>query len=191
MLGADHDGAARLGAGPRNLLVAPRWRYCCRRPARPKGASLPVRSAGNHCDAIRLTVRPVAGRRSVAVAPLVWGAEYRALQAVSEGWREAACNEAGLGEVALQPMSICYTAQQGLPMARVAQPVVAWYGDLDFFPHFAAFIRRGIVTVTVSFGAPVTCTAATDRKLMAKELEMAVRHMTVDALRHRTVNASS
>jgi 1-acyl-sn-glycerol-3-phosphate acyltransferase len=104
---------------------------------------------------------------------------------------EAACNEAGLGEVALQPMSICYTAQQGLPMARVDQPVVAWYGDLDFFPHFAAFIRRGAVTVTVSFGAPVACTAATDRKLMAKELETAVRSMTVNALRHRAVTATS
>jgi 1-acyl-sn-glycerol-3-phosphate acyltransferase len=98
---------------------------------------------------------------------------------------EAACNEAGLGEVALQPMSICYTAQQGLPMARVNQPVVAWYGDLDFFPHFAAFIRRGAVTATVSFGTPITCTADTDRKLMAKELETDVRRMTVNALRHR------
>jgi 1-acyl-sn-glycerol-3-phosphate acyltransferase len=103
---------------------------------------------------------------------------------------EAACSGAGLGEVALQPMSICYTAQRGLPMARVDQPVVAWYGDLDFFPHFAAFIRRGTVTATISFGAPVTCNAATDRKLMAKELETAVRRMTVDALRHRTIAAA-
>jgi 1-acyl-sn-glycerol-3-phosphate acyltransferase len=104
---------------------------------------------------------------------------------------EPACAKAGLGEVALQPMSICYTAQQGLPMARNNQPVVAWYGDLDFFPHFAAFIRRGAVTVTVSFSAPVTCTAATDRKLLAKELETKVRQMTVNALRHREIAAVS
>ena len=99
---------------------------------------------------------------------------------------ETACAEAGLGEVTLQPMSICYTAQQGLPTTRTDQPLVAWYGDLDFFPHFVAFIRRGTVTVTVSFGAPVTCTAATDRKLLAKELETEVRRMTSNALRHRT-----
>jgi 1-acyl-sn-glycerol-3-phosphate acyltransferase len=98
---------------------------------------------------------------------------------------ETACAEAGLGEVTLQPMSICYTAQQGLPATRTDQPLVAWYGDLDFFPHFAAFIRRAAVTVTVSFGAPVTCTAATDRKLLAKELETDVRRMTSNALRHR------
>jgi 1-acyl-sn-glycerol-3-phosphate acyltransferase len=98
---------------------------------------------------------------------------------------EAACSEAGLGEIQLQPMSICYTAQQGLPMARTDQPLVAWYGDLDFFPHFAAFIRRGAVDVAVSFGEPVTCTAATDRKRLAKELESSVRRMTANALRHR------
>lgn len=104
---------------------------------------------------------------------------------------ETACTEAGLGEVALQPMSICYTAQRGMPMGRIEQPVVAWYGDLDFFPHFAAFIRRGVVNVAVSFGEPVTCGADTDRKLLAKELEAAVRRMTVDSLRHRAVKAGA
>ncbi|HVV79894.1 MAG TPA: lysophospholipid acyltransferase family protein [Pseudolabrys sp.] len=98
---------------------------------------------------------------------------------------EAACNGAGLGEVTLQPMSICYTAQRGLPTARNDQPIVAWYGDLDFFPHFAGFIRRGVVDVTVSFGDAVACRADTDRKLLAKELEGKVRQMTANALRHR------
>lgn len=104
---------------------------------------------------------------------------------------ETACAEARLGEVAIQPMSICYTAQQGLPTTRTDQPLVAWYGDLDFFPHFAAFIRRGAVTVTVSFGALINCTAATDRKLLAKELETDVRRMTVNALRHRNETAAT
>jgi 1-acyl-sn-glycerol-3-phosphate acyltransferase len=70
-------------------------------------------------------------------------------------------------------------------MARNDQPIVAWYGDQDFFPHFAAFIRRGIVTVTVSFAEPITCAADADRKLLAKELEGKVRQMTTKALRHR------
>lgn len=98
---------------------------------------------------------------------------------------EAACNDAGLGEVLLQPMSICYTGQYGLPMARTDQPIVAWYGDLDFFPHFAAFIRHGAVDAAVSFGAPITCSATADRKLVAKELETTVRRLTASALRHR------
>jgi 1-acyl-sn-glycerol-3-phosphate acyltransferase len=98
---------------------------------------------------------------------------------------EAACNEAGLGEVLLQPMSICYVAQMGLPMARADQPVVAWYGDLDFFPHFAGFIRRGAVDVAVSFGTPVKADASADRKLVAKELETTVRRMSAEALHRR------
>ena len=104
---------------------------------------------------------------------------------------ETACAEAGLGEVAIQPASICYTAQQGLPMGRTGQPLVAWYGDLDFFPHFAAFIRTGAVTATVSFGAPLTCTATTDRKALTRELEANVRRMTSNALRHRTTSAAA
>jgi 1-acyl-sn-glycerol-3-phosphate acyltransferase len=98
---------------------------------------------------------------------------------------EAACNEAGLGEVLLQPMSICYTAQHGLPMARNDQPLVAWYGDLDFFPHFVAFIRHGAVDAAVSFGAPIAADATADRKVVAKELETTVRRMTAAALHQR------
>jgi 1-acyl-sn-glycerol-3-phosphate acyltransferase len=98
---------------------------------------------------------------------------------------EAACNEAGLGEVLLQPMSICYTAQHGLPMARNDQPLVAWYGDLDFFPHFTGFIRHGAVDATVSFGEPIAADATADRKRVAKDLETTVRRMTAAALHRR------
>jgi 1-acyl-sn-glycerol-3-phosphate acyltransferase len=98
---------------------------------------------------------------------------------------EAACSQSGLGEVLLQPMSICYTAQYGLPMARTDQPLVAWYGDLEFFPHFAAFIKRGVVDVAVSFGEEVAADASADRKAVARELEAVVRRMTAAALHQR------
>ncbi len=100
---------------------------------------------------------------------------------------EAACNEAGLGTVTLQPMSICYTSFQGIPMGRQRRPVVAWYGDLDFFPHFAQFLRTGVVDVVVSFGAPITAKAEDDRKIVARALELAVRTMTASALRGRPI----
>src|SRR4051812_38142137 len=103
---------------------------------------------------------------------------------------EAACKQMRLGEVLLQPMSICYTAQNGLPMARNDQPLVAWYGDLDFFPHFANFIRRGAVDVTVSFGRPVTAAAGADRKALTQELEADVRGMTAAALHPRSSRQS-
>lgn len=98
---------------------------------------------------------------------------------------EAVCTEARLGEVLLQPMAICYTAQNGLPMARNVQPLVAWYGDLDFFPHFADFIKRGTVDVTVSFGTPMTAAAGANRKALTQELEKTVRAMMTEALHPR------
>ena len=91
--------------------------------------------------------------------------------------------EAGLGEVLLQPMSICYTAQHGMAMTMRKRPIVAWYGDLDFFPHFTSFIRNGVVDVSVSFGTPVAVDAGHTRKEVAKALEPAVRHRTDAASR--------
>src|SRR5262245_62906419 len=33
--------------------------------------------------------------------------------------------------ILMQPMSICYTGQHGVPMGRQHRPLVAWYGDLE------------------------------------------------------------
>lgn len=103
---------------------------------------------------------------------------------------ETACLDAGLGEVTLQPMSICYTTFQGIPMGRTKRPIVAWYGDLDFFPHFAQFLAQGVVDVVVSFGAPMAAKADDDRKEVAHRLEYAVRSMTASVLRGRPVAAA-
>ena len=103
---------------------------------------------------------------------------------------ETACNDAGLGEVTLQPMSICYTAFHAIPMGRQRRPVVAWYGDLDFFPHFAGFLARGVVDAVVSFGEPIVVTAEHDRKDVTRRLEIAVRTLTASALRGRPLPAA-
>lgn len=99
------------------------------------------------------------------------------------GAAEAACRDAGRGAIQVQPMSIAYTRQYGLPMGHQMRPLAAWYGDLDFFPHFAAFLRHGAVDAVVTFGEPVEATADADRKAMAKRLENTVRAMTTAALR--------
>jgi 1-acyl-sn-glycerol-3-phosphate acyltransferase len=104
---------------------------------------------------------------------------------------ETACNDAGLGEVTLQPMSICYTAFHAIPMGRQRRPLVAWYGDLDFFPHFAGFLARGVVDAVVSFGEPIVVTAEHDRKDVTRRLEIAVRALTASALRGRPLSATA
>ncbi len=97
---------------------------------------------------------------------------------------EEACARAAVGAVAVQPLSVCYVAQQGLPMGRQMRPLAAWYGDLDFFPHFREFIRRGVVDAVVSFGTPEAIAAGSDRKNVTRALEMTVRTLTVRALRN-------
>jgi 1-acyl-sn-glycerol-3-phosphate acyltransferase len=96
---------------------------------------------------------------------------------------DAAANSAGA--IQIQPMSIGYTGQQGIPMGRQNRPLVAWYGDLDFMPHFKTFVARGAVDAVVSYGEPFAADAVTDRKAMTKRLEGDVRRLNAATLRDR------
>src|SRR5262249_48690085 len=90
-------------------------------------------------------------------------------------------------KILIQPMSVSYVGQHGMPMGRQHRPLVAWYGDLDFMPHIRAFIEQGAVDALVSYGEPVPSDRQGDRKTMSKRLEMAVRCLTAAALRGRTM----
>src|SRR5664279_2090287 len=85
--------------------------------------------------------------------------------------------------ILIQPMSIGYTGQHGIPMGRQHRPLVAWYGDLDFMPHIKDFIARGAVDAVVSYGDPIEADGAADRKAMTKSLESAVRRLNTATLR--------
>ncbi|HLA21266.1 MAG TPA: lysophospholipid acyltransferase family protein [Pseudolabrys sp.] len=88
--------------------------------------------------------------------------------------------------ILIQPMSICYTGLNGIPMGRQHRPTVAWYGDLDFMPHIKAFIKRGAVDAVISYGEPMAADGTADRKAMTRSLEGAVRAITSATLRGRT-----
>ena len=87
--------------------------------------------------------------------------------------------------ILIQPMSICYTGLNGIPMGRQHRPTVAWYGDLDFIPHIKALLARGAIDAVVGYGDPVAADGSTDRKALAKSLEGAVRTITAANLRGR------
>jgi 1-acyl-sn-glycerol-3-phosphate acyltransferase len=87
--------------------------------------------------------------------------------------------------IVIQPMSICYTGLNGIPMGRQHRPTVAWYGDLDFMPHIKAMLQRGALDAVVTYGEPVVADANSDRKAMTKSLEGAVRQITSATLRGR------
>jgi 1-acyl-sn-glycerol-3-phosphate acyltransferase len=87
--------------------------------------------------------------------------------------------------IVIQPMSICYTGINGMPMGRRCRPLIAWYGDLDFLPHIKTLMTTGAVDAVVTFGEPLTADGTTDRKAMAKTLEGTVRELTSATLRGR------
>jgi 1-acyl-sn-glycerol-3-phosphate acyltransferase len=87
--------------------------------------------------------------------------------------------------ILIQPMSICYTAINGIPMGRQHRPLIAWYGDLDFMPHIKTLMNRGAVDAVVTFGQPIAADGTTDRKAMTKTLESNVRMLAASTLRGR------
>src|SRR5882672_9764529 len=77
---------------------------------------------------------------------------------------DEAAAHGGADAIQIQPMSIGYTGQQGIPMGRQHRPLVAWYGDHDFMPHIKTFIARGAVDAVVTYGEPVAADGTADRK---------------------------
>lgn len=104
---------------------------------------------------------------------------------------EEAAARGGPDGILLQPMSITYTGQQGIPMGRQHRPLVAWYGDLDFIPHIKTFIERGAVDANVSYGEPVRTDGTVDRKTMTKQLEDSVRRLLATSLRGRALSTQA
>ena len=95
----------------------------------------------------------------------------------------AADTATGGAKVWIQPMSIAYVSQQGIPLGRHLRPRAAWYGKMSLVPHIGGIVRTGAVDVVVTFGEPVAYDAATDRKELARTLETSIRSLTVAALR--------
>ncbi len=85
--------------------------------------------------------------------------------------------------VTVQPLSLAYVRQRGLPIGRALRERVAWYGDNDLIPHVAGVLTSGDIEVVVSWGEPVAYDMTADRKIVTREAENAVRRMTTAALR--------
>ena len=97
--------------------------------------------------------------------------------------RDAIVAAGDVPQIWVQPLSIAYVAQQGIPLGRHLRPRVACYGKMKLFPHIGAIARSGAVDVTVTWGEPVAYSGETDRKALARDLEGAIRRHTVTALR--------
>lgn len=67
----------------------------------------------------------------------------------------------------VQPVSITYTALDGMPMGRALRPFYAWYGDMDLASHLWQALGLGRATVVVQFHDPVTLEDFSSRKALA------------------------
>ncbi len=87
--------------------------------------------------------------------------------------------------VPVQPVSIIYGGHRNLPMTRRQRPLYAWYGNMELVPHLWAALTHGPIEIKVICHPPVTATGAGDRKTLARNAEIAVRHGLVSALHGR------
>lgn len=94
------------------------------------------------------------------------------------------------GEIWIQPLSLAYVSQQGIPLGRYLRPRAAWYGKMSLIPHIARIARLGAVDVVVTWGEPVAYNGETDRKLLARDLETTIRGFTIAALRGKPLASS-
>ena len=90
---------------------------------------------------------------------------------------------AGNDKVWIQPLSIAYVSQQGIALGRHLRPRAAWYGKMKLTQHIGKIVRTGAVDVSVTWGEPIAYDGAIDRKVLARQLESAVRRTTIAALR--------
>jgi 1-acyl-sn-glycerol-3-phosphate acyltransferase len=99
------------------------------------------------------------------------------------GAAQMAVRSGAAAKVAIQPVAITYTRVHGMPMGRLHRRLAAWIGDMDLVPHLASVLREGAMDVDVRFGAPVEFDAASDRKVVTRQMEGAVRKMVAATLR--------
>ncbi len=90
----------------------------------------------------------------------------------------------------VQPIFIAYSRRAGLPLARTERPHVAWYGDMRFFDHFWRVLAAGRIDCDIYCGAPIPFFGDSDRKVIARRTEGAVRAMAA-AARRQTDDAIS
>ena len=99
--------------------------------------------------------------------------------------------EAGLPDgrpLPVQPLSLAYTRQHGLPIGRRFRPRFAWYGDMDMVSHLWGVLTAGPIDVKIVLHAPVTIDALGDRKQLAAHCETRVRAGVLTALLGRPIS---
>ena len=97
----------------------------------------------------------------------------------------ALVHDIGRAHILVQPLSIVYTRLQGIPLGREHRFHTAWCGTVALVPHLVHVLREGALDVTLSWGEPFRYTLQSDRKTVTRELQIAVRKLSLHASRLR------
>lgn len=73
----------------------------------------------------------------------------------------------GVGDIAVQPVSVAYLRLDGMPLGRSYRPLFAWYGDMDLAPHLWTVLGLGRLGVRVTFHPAVRAADFPSRKALA------------------------
>jgi len=82
----------------------------------------------------------------------------------------------------VQPVSISYVANYGIPLGRENRPLFAWYGDMELLPHLWEALKSGPLDVVVEFHAPLRAGPGCGRKQIAAAAQAVVREGQMRAL---------
>lgn len=89
------------------------------------------------------------------------------------------------GRLTVQPLTIAYTHQNGMPIGYAGRARFAWYGDMSLAPHFWQAIRGGRMRVRVDFHEPVEAAGFATRKALARHCHEAIAAGLESALHGR------
>lgn len=137
------------------------------------------------------TTQEMAKRLSKNSAVLLFAEGHRDLgthvqpfRSALVGATQAAMEEGGAKDVAIQPVTIAYTHLQGLPVSRTERSGISGMNARGFKQVVTNLLTSGVKDVTIAFGAPIPLDASTDRKAVTKLAENQVRRMLVALNRH-------
>ena len=91
--------------------------------------------------------------------------------------------DAGASRALVQPVHIAYLRRAGVPLGRVGQPLVAWYGDMTFADHLWRLLRDGPFDCEITFGEPILFFRMSGRKEIASQAHASVRQLAEPAKR--------
>ena len=112
------------------------------------------------------------------------GTHVQPFRSALVGAAQAAMEEGGAKDVAIQPVTIAYTHLQGLPVSRTERSGISGVNARGLRAVLAGILGSGMKDVTIAFGAPIPMSATSDRKEITRLAETQVRRMLVALNRH-------